>query len=87
MAVQGLDLVFVAVYQNMLNVPFVDALLALLKNEFAHIYRPKVYAYKNFDDRYKVLLGRVQQQAVFSKNRVMDGGGRKTSQSQVLLHL
>lgn len=80
---QGLNLVFVAAYQHMLNVPFVDALLALLKDDFVSIYRPNVYQYKAFDERYKFLLEKVRKQAMVSKNKVNNRGGGKTNQSQV----
>lgn len=67
----------------MLNVPFVDALLALLKDDFVSIYKPNVYQYKSFDDRYKFLLEKVQNQVAVSKNKVTNRGGGKTNQSQV----
>lgn len=77
---QGLDLVFVAAYQHMITVPFVDALLALLKDEFVAIYQPQVYEYKHFDDTYKRLLEKIQKQATASKNRLAGRGGGKASQ-------
>eukprot|EP00892_Ulva_mutabilis_P008026 jgi/Ulvmu1/5596/UM023_0133.1 len=77
----GLDLVFVAAYQHMIAVPFVDALLALLKDEFVSIYRPRVYEYKQFDDTYKRCLEKTQKQAALSKNRLVGRGGGNISQS------
>ncbi|KAH7847619.1 hypothetical protein Vadar_028216 [Vaccinium darrowii] len=45
-----LDLVFVAVYQRILHLLYVDDLLAMVKLEFSEIYYPKRALYNDFDD-------------------------------------
>ena len=67
----------------MLTVPFVDALLALLRDEFITIYQPSIYEYKKFDDTYKLLLARAQRQATESKNRQAGRADGKPLQTQV----
>jgi hypothetical protein len=66
---QGLDLVFVAVYQSMLTFPFVDSLLTALRDEFAKIYRPGVQEYRSFDATYKRLLERAEAPAVQGRTK------------------
>ncbi|KAK9101847.1 hypothetical protein Sjap_019101 [Stephania japonica] len=45
-----LGLVFVAVYQKILHLLYVDDLLSMMKREFAGIYDPKRTVYDEFDD-------------------------------------
>jgi Signal recognition particle, alpha subunit, N-terminal len=71
---QALDLVFVAAYQHMLTIPYVDGLLQALRKEFAAVYKPHVYDYKHFDSAYKRLLQRIEKQAMTSKLRVQGTG-------------
>lgn len=70
---QGLDLVFVAAYQHMLSVPFVDALLTSMRDEFAAVYKPNVFEYQYFDDTYKRLLARAQKNTVQSRSKASSG--------------
>lgn len=70
---QGLDLVFVAAYQHMLSVPFVDALLASMRDEFTAVYKPDVFEYKHFDDTYKRLLSRAQKNTIQTRSKVPIG--------------
>lgn len=70
---QGLDLVFVAAYQHMLSVPFVDALLNSMRDEFAAVYKPDVFEYKYFDDTYKRLLSRAQKNTIQSRSKMQNG--------------
>lgn len=70
---QGLDLVFVAAYQHMLSVPFVDALLASMRDEFAAVYKPDVFEYQYFDDTYKRLLSRAQKNTIQSRSKASNG--------------
>lgn len=51
-----LGLVFVAVYQRMLHLLYVDELLDKVKHEFAEIYNPKRTVYTDFDDTFRQLL-------------------------------
>jgi Signal recognition particle, alpha subunit, N-terminal len=71
--VQGLDLVFVAAYQHMLSVPFVDALLTSMRDEFAAVYKPDVFDYEYFDDTYKRLLSRAQKNSVQARSKTSKG--------------
>lgn len=63
----GLDLVFVAAYQHMLSLPFMEALLDALKAEFATVYQPGVLEYPGFDDTYKRVRERVEKRALAAK--------------------
>jgi hypothetical protein len=76
--VQGLDLVFVAAYQHMMSVPFVDSLLSALRDEFAELYKPGTYHYHQFDDTYKSLLSRMQ-------NQPLQRGGASSGRPATLL--
>uniref|UniRef100_A0A0C9RQF1 TSA: Wollemia nobilis Ref_Wollemi_Transcript_2289_2327 transcribed RNA sequence n=1 Tax=Wollemia nobilis TaxID=56998 RepID=A0A0C9RQF1_9CONI len=51
-----LGLVFVAVYQRMLHLLYVDELLSVVKREFVAIYNPKRMIYTDFDDTFRQLL-------------------------------
>ena len=55
-AVQGLGLVFVAVYQRALKLLYVDALLQRVKADFAQQYAPKRYDYASFEELFRCLL-------------------------------
>lgn len=50
-----LGLVFVAVYQRILHLLYVDDLLSMVKREFAEIYDPKRTVYREFDGTFKQL--------------------------------
>ncbi|XP_043691041.1 signal recognition particle receptor subunit alpha-like [Telopea speciosissima] len=50
-----LGLIFVAVYQRILNLLYVDDLLSMVKREFSQIYDPKRTAYNDFDDIFRQL--------------------------------
>ena len=54
--VQVLDVVFVAVYQHMLSIPYVDGLLQGVKLEFSRMYRPGVLDYPQFGAVYNLSL-------------------------------
>jgi len=51
-----LGLVFVAVYQRMLHLLYVDELLEKVMREFSKIFVPKQTLYHEFDDTYRQLL-------------------------------
>ena len=55
-AVQGLGLVFVAVYQRALKLLYVDALLQRVKADFAQQYAPKRYDYASFEELFRCPL-------------------------------
>lgn len=67
---QSLDLVFVAVYQQLLAVPYAMSLLNALKGEFRKVYEPALFHYPEFDAVYKQVLRRVEAQSVSSKMRL-----------------
>ncbi|MBA0604196.1 hypothetical protein Godav_016871, partial [Gossypium davidsonii] len=50
-----LGLVFVAVYQRILHLLYVDDLLALVRREFSEIYDPKRTVYNDFDETFRQL--------------------------------
>jgi signal recognition particle receptor subunit alpha len=60
---QGLGLVFVAVYQKSLSLLYVDELLQLVKDKFTPGYKPSVYEYRDFDDAFKHLLKQCEERA------------------------
>lgn len=50
-----LGLIFVAVYQRILHLLYVDDLLASVKKDFSRIYDPKRTAYDDFDEAFRQL--------------------------------
>lgn len=50
-----LNLVFVAVYQKIFHLLYVDDLLAMVKREFSEIYDPKKMVYNDFDEKFRQL--------------------------------
>ncbi|KAL2326386.1 hypothetical protein Fmac_025444 [Flemingia macrophylla] len=50
-----LGIVFVAVYQRILHLLYVEDLLAMVKREFSQIYDPKRTAYPDFDETFRQL--------------------------------
>ncbi|WOH02805.1 hypothetical protein DCAR_0522195 [Daucus carota subsp. sativus] len=50
-----LSLVFVAVYQKIFHLLYVDDLLAMVKREFSEIYDPKRIGYDDFDEKFRQL--------------------------------
>jgi hypothetical protein len=83
-ALQSLELVFVAVYQQMLAVPYAKSLLHSLKSEFAKVYKPNQFSYPQFDEVCKQLQLKVERQVMTSKMRQQGHlNGSKGSDSQV----
>ncbi|KAG6627984.1 hypothetical protein I3843_15G145200 [Carya illinoinensis] len=58
-----LGLVFVAVYQRILHLLYVDDLLAMVKHEFSQIYDPKRMAYSDFDETFRQLKKEAEARA------------------------
>ncbi|KAK3012769.1 hypothetical protein RJ639_009183 [Escallonia herrerae] len=58
-----LGLVFVAVYQRILHLLYVDDLLAMVKREFSEIYDPKKTVYSDFDDIFRQLRKEAEARA------------------------
>ncbi|XP_060171765.1 uncharacterized protein LOC132602953 [Lycium barbarum] len=58
-----LGLVFVAVYQKILHLLYVDELLAMVKREFSEIYDPKKTVYNEFDDIFQQLRKEAEARA------------------------
>ncbi|KAL7193470.1 hypothetical protein ACSBR2_025141 [Camellia fascicularis] len=58
-----LGLVFVAVYQRILHLLYVDDLLAMVKQEFSAIYDPKRTVYNDFDDVFRQLRKEAEARA------------------------
>ncbi|GLT25368.1 hypothetical protein SLA2020_005000 [Shorea laevis] len=58
-----LGLVFVAVYQRILHLLYVDDLLAMVKREFAEIYDPKRTDYNDFDETFRQLRKEAEARA------------------------
>ncbi|XP_030478910.1 uncharacterized protein LOC115695944 [Cannabis sativa] len=58
-----LDLVFVAVYQRILHLLYVDELLSMVKREFAEIYDPKRTVYNDFDETFRQLRKEAEARA------------------------
>ncbi|GKV03292.1 hypothetical protein SLEP1_g15622 [Rubroshorea leprosula] len=58
-----LGLVFVAVYQRILHLLYVDDLLAMVKHEFAGIYDPKRTDYNDFDETFRQLRKEAEARA------------------------
>ncbi|WCJ38675.1 signal recognition particle receptor alpha subunit family protein [Euphorbia peplus] len=58
-----LGLVFVAVYQRILHLLYVDELLGLMKREFSEIYDPKRTDYNDFDETFRQLRKEAEARA------------------------
>ncbi|KAI4344285.1 hypothetical protein L6164_011531 [Bauhinia variegata] len=63
-----LGLVFVAVYQRILHLLYVEDLLAMVKREFSEIYDPKRTAYHDFDETFRQLKMETEARAEELKN-------------------
>ncbi|XP_058069129.1 uncharacterized protein LOC131218545 [Magnolia sinica] len=59
----NLGLIFVAVYQRILHLLYVDDLLSMVKHEFSQIYDPKRTAYDDFDDVFRQLQKEAEARA------------------------
>ncbi|GAQ87478.1 signal recognition particle receptor [Klebsormidium nitens] len=62
-----LGLVFVAVYQRILQLLYVEELLAAVKAEFAPTYKEGKYSYKGFDDKFQRMLQAAETRAEESR--------------------
>lgn len=58
-----LGLVFVAVYQRILHLLYVDDLLSMVKQEFSKVYDPKRTSYNDFDDIFQQLKTEAEARA------------------------
>ncbi|XP_075514519.1 uncharacterized protein LOC142549450 [Primulina tabacum] len=58
-----LGLVFVAVYQRIFHLLYVDDLLSMVKQEFSQIYDPKRTSYYDFDDVFQQLKKEAESRA------------------------
>ncbi|KAF7148015.1 hypothetical protein RHSIM_Rhsim03G0257400 [Rhododendron simsii] len=58
-----MGLVFVAVYQRILHLLYVDDLLSMVKREFSEIYDPKRTFYNDFDDAFRQLRKEAEARA------------------------
>jgi signal recognition particle receptor subunit alpha len=74
-----LGLVFVAVYQRILHLLYVDDLLAAVKREFSQVYDPTRTVYRDFDEIFKQLKIEAEARAEDLKksNPVIGNGQRK----------
>ncbi|XP_059637726.1 uncharacterized protein LOC132279714 [Cornus florida] len=83
-----LGIVFVAVYQRILHLLYVDDLLAMVKREFSDLYDPKRTVYDDFDDIYRQLRKEAEARAEEIKKSKQFGKptnnslGRKQGQMQ-----
>ncbi|KAK9749723.1 hypothetical protein RND81_02G145900 [Saponaria officinalis] len=80
-----LGLVFVAVYQKILHLLYVDDLLSMVKREFSAVYDPCRTDYGDFDDVYRQLRLEAEARAEEVKKSSKLGGrnvGKKQDQGQ-----
>ncbi|CAI9098812.1 OLC1v1035527C4 [Oldenlandia corymbosa var. corymbosa] len=84
-----LGLVFVAVYQRVLHLLYVDDLLEMVKQEFSKVYEPKRMVYNDFDDVFQQLKKEAEDRAEKAKKskqpvKVSNGGnmGKKQGAGQ-----
>ncbi|KAK7291951.1 hypothetical protein RIF29_07522 [Crotalaria pallida] len=71
-----LGLVFVAVYQRILHLLYVDDLLAMVKREFSQIYDPKKTFYGDFDETFRQLKVEAEARAEdLKKTNPLGSGG------------
>jgi hypothetical protein len=72
---QGLGLVFVAVYQKALKLMYVDELLERVKAEFALLYKPDTRTkYSSFDQTFRQMLKQAENQAEAMAKRPLANG-------------
>lgn len=82
-----LNLVFVAVYQRILHLLYVDDLLAMVKREFSEIYDSKRTVYNDFDETFRQLRKEAEARAEELKRskqvgKPMNNLGKKQGQVQ-----
>nr|XP_010910254.1 signal recognition particle receptor subunit alpha homolog [Elaeis guineensis]XP_010910255.1 signal recognition particle receptor subunit alpha homolog [Elaeis guineensis] len=82
-----LGLVFVAVYQRILHLLYVDDLLAAVRREFSQIYDPKRTAYDEFDEIFRQLQKEAEARAEEMRkskqsNRALPVAGKKQGPGQ-----
>ncbi|PIN17651.1 Signal recognition particle receptor, alpha subunit [Handroanthus impetiginosus] len=83
-----LGLVFVAVYQRILHLLYVDELLSMVKQGFSEIYDPKRTSYNDFDEIFQQLKKEAEARAEEMKKSKQVGKpmnnhlGRKQGQAQ-----
>ncbi|KAL4566990.1 hypothetical protein LXL04_022560 [Taraxacum kok-saghyz] len=83
-----LGLVFVAVYQKILHLLYVDDLLAMVKREFSEIYDPKRMSYDDFDETFRQLRKEAEARAEEMKkskqvvSKQVSNSGKKQVQMQ-----
>ncbi|KAL4190212.1 hypothetical protein AMTRI_Chr07g23560 [Amborella trichopoda] len=58
-----LGLIFVAIYQRILHLLYVDDLLSMVKREFSELYHPKRTYYEDFDDIFRQLQKEAEARA------------------------
>nr|TKR97270.1 signal recognition particle receptor subunit alpha-like [Populus alba] len=77
-----LGLVFVAVYQRILHLLYVDELLEMVKREFSEIYDPKRVEYFDFDETFRQLRKEAEARAEeLRKVKPMGNDGRKQQEA------
>ncbi|KAL5705959.1 hypothetical protein ACHQM5_024181 [Ranunculus cassubicifolius] len=69
-----LGLIFVAVYQRILHLFYVDDLLSMVKREFSQVYDPKRTVYNEFDDVFRQLHKEAEARAEEMKKSKQVGG-------------
>nr|GMD23589.1 signal recognition particle receptor subunit alpha-like [Ipomoea batatas] len=74
-----LGLVFVAVYQRILHLLYVDDLLTMVKKEFSKIYDPKRTLYNDFDDIFQQLRKEAEARVEEMKKTKQAGKPMKNS--------
>ncbi|XP_050209067.1 uncharacterized protein LOC126659772 [Mercurialis annua] len=78
-----LGLVFVAVYQKILHLLYVDELLAMVKLAFSDIYDPKRMEYNDFDETFRQLRKEAEARAEELKKSKQVGKALNDSKKQV----
>ncbi|KAL0423104.1 UNVERIFIED_CONTAM: Signal recognition particle receptor subunit alpha [Sesamum radiatum] len=88
-----LGLVFVAVYQRILHLLYVDDLLSMVKQEFSDIYDPKRTLYNDFNDIFQQLKKEAEARAEEMKKSkqvgkpVNDNLGRKQGEAPSIVNV
>ncbi|XP_010548639.1 PREDICTED: signal recognition particle receptor subunit alpha-like [Tarenaya hassleriana] len=80
-----LGLVFVAVYQKILHLLYVDELLSMVKQSFSEIYDPKRTAYDDFDETFRQLRKEAEARAeeLRKTKQVVKPTGNGKNQGQI----
>ncbi|KAI9146135.1 Longin-like domain-containing protein [Paraphysoderma sedebokerense] len=69
------DLVFVAVYQRILQLPYIDDLLEAIRNAFLTLFEPQIrdpsviHSYQDFDEKFEKILYAIEDRHAIQQSK------------------